>query len=296
MRIQRFAAIVCLVVGLILGFSAVAHAQATRTWVSGVGDDVNPCSRTAPCKTFAGAISKTAPGGEIDCLDSGGFGALTITKGLTIDCKGVIGGVLFSGTNGIIVAAGGGDVVTLRGLDLNGAGTGINAIRYLSGLQLIVEDCDIYGVTHNGIDVQLAGSGTLLVRRTHFSNILTRGVEVDTSSGSAIALIADSTFTAIWTGVESENNSFTTVTASRFLGNVRAGAAASANGVLNVDDSTISNSAVGILVTNGTVVRASNNSLYDNGTAFSSAGVLVSAGSNRIAGVTDNPNYAMTIK
>src|SRR5438477_3797204 len=49
-----------------------AFAQATRTWVSGVGDDVNPCSRTAPCKTFAGAISKTAGGGEIDVLDPGG--------------------------------------------------------------------------------------------------------------------------------------------------------------------------------------------------------------------------------
>src|SRR2546422_2828997 len=69
-----------------------AQAQATRTWVSGVGDDVNPCSRTAPCKTFAGAISKTAAGGEIDCLDPGGFGAVTITKSLTIDCNGVTGG------------------------------------------------------------------------------------------------------------------------------------------------------------------------------------------------------------
>ena len=49
--------------------TAPAHAQATRTWVSGVGDDLNPCSRTAPCKTFAGAISKTFINGEIDCLD-----------------------------------------------------------------------------------------------------------------------------------------------------------------------------------------------------------------------------------
>jgi hypothetical protein len=66
-------------------YAAPAQAQATRTWVSGVGDDANPCSRTAPCKTFAGAISKTAPGGEIDALDPGGFGALTITKSITID-------------------------------------------------------------------------------------------------------------------------------------------------------------------------------------------------------------------
>ncbi len=75
-----------------------AHAQATRTWVSGVGDDANPCSRTAPCKTFAGAISKTANGGEIDCLDPGGFGAVTITKSMTIDCTGVSGGILNAGS------------------------------------------------------------------------------------------------------------------------------------------------------------------------------------------------------
>src|SRR5216684_8686022 len=72
---------------LVLGVSVVANAQATRTWVSGVGDDANPCSRTAPCKTFAGAISKTAKGGEIDALDPGGFGAVTITKSITIDGK-----------------------------------------------------------------------------------------------------------------------------------------------------------------------------------------------------------------
>src|SRR5258705_7695857 len=82
-----------------------AQAQATRTWVSGVGDDVNPCSRTAPCKTFAGAISKTAAGGEINCLDPAGFGAVTITKSLTISCEGVTGGIVVAGGNGINVSA-----------------------------------------------------------------------------------------------------------------------------------------------------------------------------------------------
>src|ERR1700761_7765658 len=115
---------------LFLGFlapmlaSAPAHAQATRTWVSGVGDDVNPCSRTAPCKTFAGAISKTAAGGEIDCLDPGGFGTVTITKSITIDCGGggIVGSILASGTNGINIAAAGATVI-LRNLSINGAGT-----------------------------------------------------------------------------------------------------------------------------------------------------------------------------
>src|SRR5687768_12498119 len=81
---------------------APASAQATRTWVSGVGDDANPCSRTAPCKTFAGAISKTAAGGEINCLDPGGFGGVTITKSISIICDHTEGGVLVSGTNAIV--------------------------------------------------------------------------------------------------------------------------------------------------------------------------------------------------
>src|SRR5467141_3036720 len=106
-----------------LTVASMAQAQATRTWVSGVGDDVNPCSRTAPCKTFAGAISKTAIGGEINCIDSGGFGAVTITKAITIDGTGVLAGVLNAGSNGIIVNANQGatDNVTLRALDINGA-------------------------------------------------------------------------------------------------------------------------------------------------------------------------------
>src|ERR1043166_2925032 len=90
-----------------LGLSVLpASAQATRTWVSGVGSDANPCSRTAPCITFAGAISKTAAGGEIDCLDPGGFGAVTITKSMTIDCGTNAGGILNAGTSGVIVNAG----------------------------------------------------------------------------------------------------------------------------------------------------------------------------------------------
>src|SRR5919204_3447391 len=115
-----------------LALPASASAQASRTWVSGVGDDANPCSRTAPCKTFAGAISKTANGGEINCLDPGGFGGVTITKSLTIKCQYTEGGVLVSGTNAIVVNAAATDTVTLRGLDINGIGTGLNGIRVLA--------------------------------------------------------------------------------------------------------------------------------------------------------------------
>src|SRR5882724_7002010 len=137
----------------VLALSSVANAQATRTWVSGVGDDANPCSRTAPCKTFAGAISKTAAGGEIDALDPGGYGTVTITKAITIDGGGgQVASVLASGgtTNGIIVAAEASDIVTLRNLRINGvegtpSGGGLHGIRYLSGAALHIEDCNISG-------------------------------------------------------------------------------------------------------------------------------------------------------
>src|SRR3989440_4176117 len=105
--------------------NSLAQAQATRTWVSGVGDDANPCSRTAPCKTFAGAISKTAAGGEISVLDPGGFGAVTITKAITINGEGTLAGLLSATVNGIIVNAGANDIVTIRNVSINGAGSGI---------------------------------------------------------------------------------------------------------------------------------------------------------------------------
>src|SRR5882724_9534664 len=116
----------CGLVVLILGLTTLAQAQATRTWVSGVGDDVNPCSRTAPCKTFAGAISKTFINGEIDCLDPGGFGTVAITKSITLDGSGTFGSILASGLNGITINIAAGKPndplrqVTIRGLSING--------------------------------------------------------------------------------------------------------------------------------------------------------------------------------
>ena len=147
--------------------SAPANAQATRTWVSGVGDDANPCSRTAPCKTFPGAISKTAANGEIDCLDPGGFGQVTITKSITIDCGGVTGGILSSLVNGVIVNAGVNDRIVLRNLNINGVGNGSTGVRFLGGLHLTLENVRIQGSTPSsnasGLDIASAFNGVDLV-------------------------------------------------------------------------------------------------------------------------------------
>jgi hypothetical protein len=137
----------------------VAHAQATRTWVSGVGDDANPCSRTAPCKTFAGAISKTAAAGEINCLDPGGFGAVTITKSLAIICEIGTAGVLVSGTNGIVVNASPTDIVYLEGLDIEGLTTGLNGVDILTAAKVSIVKSKIRGFTTAGIGIYNSSSG-----------------------------------------------------------------------------------------------------------------------------------------
>jgi hypothetical protein len=140
--------------GLLLAVAGIApaQAQATRTWVSGVGDDANPCSRTAPCKTFAGAISKTAANGEINCIDPGGFGAVTIGKSITISCSNVEAGVLVSGTNGIIInLPNSTDRVELQGLDIEGLGTGLDGVKIIGSGATLIRNCRINHFTGNGV-------------------------------------------------------------------------------------------------------------------------------------------------
>jgi hypothetical protein len=143
---------------------APAHAQATRTWISGVGDDVNPCSRTAPCKTFAGAISKTAAGGEIDALDPGGFGTVTLTKSITLDGGGgQVASILSSpGVNGINVSAQATDVIILRNLRINGAG-GATGVQINTAAKVNIEKCEIFGFATSGVTAAPGSATTVLV-------------------------------------------------------------------------------------------------------------------------------------
>ena len=173
-----------------------AHAQATRTWVSGVGDDVNPCSRTAPCKTFAGAISKTATAGEINCLDPGGFGAVTITKSITISCEAGTAGVLVSGPNGITINDGGAGtaVAYLRGLDFEGLNASPTGISFVSGAVLHVERCLIRGFNTAGIGIT-PSAGALLVEviDTVVADNAGEGIIVKPTASGAARVILDRT-------------------------------------------------------------------------------------------------------
>src|ERR1700716_893420 len=188
---RRIALLTLAIVFLVPFFAAApAHAQASRTWVSGVGDDANPCSRTAPCKTFAGAISKTALNGEINCLDPGGFGAVTITKSITIDCHEVFASILNSGTNGVNIpfdsfnAADVRKTVRLRNINFNGVDTGVNGIRITGGSIIgagvvLVEDCLIDGNfagNARGISDERIGVGELYVSNTTIRNTGSVGI------------------------------------------------------------------------------------------------------------------------
>jgi len=209
MQVTRILAAVAAFSTAALLIAAPAYAQATRTWVSGVGDDANPCSRTAPCKTFAGAISKTAPGGEIDCLDPGGFGALTITKAITIYCQtaGGIGGVVVSGTNGFVVnvATTGDNHVQLIGLDIDGLGangtTSIDGVNVVSAANVLIKDCLIYGFKNaNGVDgagVRIAANAKVVIENTTIRQN-TNGVVLATLGANAIIdhSVLDSNLTA----------------------------------------------------------------------------------------------------
>jgi hypothetical protein len=163
-----------------------AFGQATRTWVSGVGDDANPCSRTAPCKTFAGAISKTAAGGEINAIDPGGFGAVTITKSITIKAEGISAGVLVSGTNAIIINAAATDKVTLKGLDINGVGVGaptsLVGVKVLSAKTVHIINSEIYKFQAGIAVVPTSASTRVLVADSHIHD---NGVGVFDGPGSA---------------------------------------------------------------------------------------------------------------
>jgi len=163
---------------------SIAQAQASRTWVSGVGDDANPCSRTAPCKTWAGAISKTAACGEIDALDPGGFGTVTITKSITLDGTGTMASILASLTTGIIINAASTDVITIRGISINGFCNGIRGMNILQAKTVNVEDCVIFRFANEGILVNETSDMKLNVRNTVIRDNAGDGISATTNSAS----------------------------------------------------------------------------------------------------------------
>jgi hypothetical protein len=301
---HRFAfSLLALTFSFVLLHSPAAHAQATRTWVSGVGDDVNPCSRTAPCKTFAGAISKTAAGGEMNCLDPGGFGTLTITKSLSINCSGTLGSVLASGTIGLVVndsgsATPGTAVVYLEGLDIDGAGgaTGTTGIRFLSGASLHVKNLTIRNFTSgsgHGISFQNTNTARLFVENTTISNTgagaAGAAIVVNPGSGvAALAVISNSHLHRGNFGIVGDTsggaagiNIIVRDTVANGFANTAFLASGNNIGIL-VNGSAATASGTGLSASGGGTIRVGSSIMVGNGTSVS--GNVLSFGDNRING------------
>ncbi|HXB21685.1 MAG TPA: hypothetical protein VNV88_09900 [Candidatus Solibacter sp.] len=279
----------------ILVFGSLMMQGQSRTWVSGVGDDANPCSRTAPCKTFAGAISKTAAGGEIDALDPGGFGALTITKSLTIDGGGgQVASVLVGGTNGIVVAAGQGDVVILRNLRINGlkntSTPGINGIRFLSGSALIVDKCEIFGFGTNGVDIALGASASAWVTNTNIENIGGTGVAATTTTGVVTVGVENVRVLQSNKGIESGDHSRVTVNNSFVQNAASIGMQADGDAIITVNNSEVDLNGSGIQTGPGAgTAFVSSSQVAYNTTAFNqTAGTINTYGNNRLHDNTSN--------
>lgn len=273
-------------------FASIAQAQATRTWVSGVGDDANPCSRTAPCKTFAGAISKTAASGEINCIDPGGFGGVTITKAITIDGAEQIAGVLVSGTNAIIINALNTDTVTLRNLDINGLNTGLVGVKIVGATgKVSIENCVIYGFGGNpgrGISDERTTSGSLFVTNCVIRKSAGSGAVVFPGGGAVVqASFENCRFqNNVGAGVVLEPNAQVTVNNSNATGNALAGFFAEGNATaqLNLQNCISSHNGVGITANTNAVVRVSNTQITNNGTGLNptAGGQISSYGNNNV--------------
>lgn len=290
MKNFRFALQTFLFVSIFCTFALVIHAQATRTWVSGVGDDVNPCSRTAPCKTFAGAISKTATNGEINCLDPAGYGSVTITKSITIDCTDTFGSVLAaSGVNGMVINSSTASV-RIRGISFNGAGTGLNGIRILSASRVSIEDVVIHNFGQHGVSVEMsAGTLNMTMDNVDLRNNSIHGIN-SFLTGTATMNLSISESNLVQNGSVGLNlgaavkaSIADSVLASNGSGVVVNGTA------LSVSNCLINGNTTGISSAAGSIVRIEGNTITGNSTGLSLAGgSILSLGNNMIDGNTSN--------
>jgi hypothetical protein len=270
----------------LFAISAPAHAQ-VRTWVSGTGDDMNPCSRTAPCKTFAGAISKTATNGIINCIDNAGYGSVTITRSMTIDCHETLGSILVGDVAGIIINIPTGDpkdtvrTVRLRNIDIAGSGATGVGVSIMSAAAVIMEDMSITQVVKQGInDVRTEGNTTLVVKNSIIANNV---------GAVGILAAAASTNNVILDNVHSDKNAFGVAVAkgnnvvvyrSVLYGNTTAGAQVDSSGQLTLDSSVVGNNPVGL--SNQGAISFGNSDISFNTTAFS--GATTTYGNNRLFG------------
>ncbi len=273
---------------VVLTFTTIAmHGQAARTFVSGINaDDSNPCTNIAPCRTFAGAIAKTSAGGEIDALDTAEYGPVTITKAITIDGGSQVASIQASGGNGIVVSAGANDSVVLKNLRINGSSTGLNGIRFLSGGQLTVDKCEIFGFTLNGVDISQGASAQSWVTSTNIGTIGGVGIRATTTAG--VVTVGIDKVRVEWAnkGIEAAFHSRVTVNDSFVQNAASVGILADGDAIIVVNGSVIDLNGSGVQTTVVSGVAAfayvSNSEVAFNSTGFNElAGTINTFGNNR---------------
>jgi hypothetical protein len=286
-----------LAVAAVLATAPTAFAEATRTWVSGVGDDANPCSRTAPCKTWAGAISKTANGGEIDALDPGGFGTVTITKSITLEGKGFTASGLAAGNPSIIIN--GADInVKLHNIELSGRpGGGTIGVRIINAKTVLINHVQIFGFAQRGISWEntvSSASPRLIVLNSDIHDNTNRGLFFQPNAVGAKATITDTQFDNNGGGIAIDSANATspvlvglrrvTMSNSDDFG-ITVKGNTQAQVVLNECDS-LNNVNAGISADQNSHVWVSNSLISGNGSALMFAGgaQLLSQQNNTVAG------------
>jgi hypothetical protein len=280
-----------IVVFAILLLPVIASAQANRTWVAGLGDDANPCSRSSPCKTFAGAIFRTNVGGEISVIDPGGFGSVTITKSISIDAGNGFGSILAASVTGIFInitaATDSAKTVRLRGLSINGIGTGTDGIRIAAAKQVFIEDVLVEGVGRHGIHVA-APNVYVSIAKSTIRNAAKSGINVDLSAEGTATLAVESTnVSTCQTGMSAGRGAIATVRDSAFLHNETGvsaqdcdvalieclvahgdrGLVARNNSAIRISRTTVTRNQTGLAAaTGGKIISFKNNVVHGNGT------------------------------
>jgi hypothetical protein len=285
-KLKSFGAAIA-VASAFFAISAPAHAQATRTWVSGVGNDVDPCSRTAPCKTFAGAISKTAVNGIINCIDSGAYGAVTIIHSITIDCHDVFASVLTNQDipTGIIINIAAGDpkdpwrTVRLRNIDIAGVGTASTGVNIISAANVVLEDLAVTGFVKQAInDVRTEGNSFLMVKNSIVAD--NAGVGIAATGAQPNSVVLDNVHAVKSSyGIVAAKGNTVAINRSVFSGNATAGVEADPSSVMAIDNSILTHNGTGVQAGGGTITLANSDIMF-NGTGVSAA--TTSYGNNRI--------------
>lgn len=289
----KFAFQTSVLVGLFFAFSAVADAQSARTWISATGDDANLCTRTMPCKTFAVTIAKTSVGGEINCIDPGTYGSVTIVKSITIDCEDTQGAIGVIGASAVYInitdPLDTAKTVRLRGLSLNGYGSGINGVKVIAANKVYLEEVVIDGFSSHGVSiVTTTGALSFVMKETTVRNNAGNGINTFLTFPATAAVTVESSliaFNAI--GFNQGTATSGTIQNTGITNNTTGVQASDSTSILSVKDSVISHNTTGIFASLSATIRIGSNIITGNTTGLSGTNILTGSG-NFIDGNTTN--------